>query len=292
VEKSRKLWALGALLCVLLGLTVFLIMESRYFAVQVGELIQLKADYANYVIACKKVIAERAEVDSETKESKKKKQIADNESSEGTDEFVTVNRDFNYLRRSALAYARLYKRELAISELYRAGREQLSVQNSSHRRQRIRRKERRHVLGLHNRHMDDLAHVAGFIWPLKRGSYRLSSKFGPRRRANGTWGVHKGLDMAAPLGVSVQAVQHGVVLEARNSPRGFGNVVVIAHSNKLKTRYAHLSKITVHVGDTVEQGQRIGRVGNTGHTTGKNGYHLHFEVIVYGKQTDPLYFLR
>lgn len=128
------------------------------------------------------------------------------------------------------------------------------------------------------------------IYPLDKGTYHISSRFGPRKRANGSWGFHYGLDMAAPKGTPVKAAAQGVVVEAKFT-KGFGNMVLIAHSNKLKTRYAHLSKIDVRAGELVEQGQCVGRVGNTGFTRGKNGVHLHFEVLIYGKQINPLSFL-
>lgn len=134
-----------------------------------------------------------------------------------------------------------------------------------------------------------LAREYAFTVPLERGTFWLSSPFGPRRKKNGVWAFHYGLDMAAPHGTPVKAVAHGVVIEACRS-RGFGNTVVVSHSNKVQTRYAHMSRIDVIVGETVEQGQRIGRVGNTGNTRGRNGVHLHIEVLLYGKRVNPLYF--
>lgn len=153
---------------------------------------------------------------------------------------------------------------------------------------RLRKKSQGYALALDNNIMA-LRAEHPFKNPLAKG-YHVTSRFGPRKRANGSWGFHYGLDMAAPRGDPVRAAAHGVVVEARFN-KGFGNTVLISHSNKLKTRYAHLSKIEVRAGDLVEQGQCIGRVGNTGYTRGKNGIHLHFEVLVYGKQMNPLYFL-
>jgi murein DD-endopeptidase MepM/ murein hydrolase activator NlpD len=105
--------------------------------------------------------------------------------------------------------------------------------------------------------------------------------------------------LAAPYNTPVKAVAHGMIIEVRRGGRGFGNTVLLSHPNKtgkckITTRYAHLSRIDerIKVGDMVEQGQTIGRVGNTGHVQGRNGMHLHIEVAIYGKRVDPLYFFQ
>lgn len=86
-----------------------------------------------------------------------------------------------------------------------------------------------------------------------------------------------GIDLAAPRGTSVRAMADGTVIIARNSGwnGGYGNYVVITHGNGTQTLYSHLLRASVAAGDTVVQGQVIGTVGNTGHSTGP---HLHFEV--------------
>ena len=70
---------------------------------------------------------------------------------------------------------------------------------------------------------------------------------------------------------------------------GYGYVVYINHIDGRQTRYAHLSKILVKAGQTVKQGERIALSGNTGVTTGP---HLHFEMLINGKQVDPLKYLK
>lgn len=106
------------------------------------------------------------------------------------------------------------------------------------------------------------------------------------------WGVHTGLDLASPCGTPVRAVADGVVSSAGWNTTGYGNRVVIAHSNvlgkKLDTSYNHLAAFTVEPGDTVRQGQVVGLEGTTGFST---GCHLHFEVIVDGQKIDPAPFL-
>lgn len=96
--------------------------------------------------------------------------------------------------------------------------------------------------------------------------------------------AHKGVDYAAPTGTPVRVVGDGVV-EFAGWQNGYGNVVVVTHSNNRKTLYAHLSRIDVRKGERLAQGQHVGAVGATGWATGP---HLHFEFIVGGVQQDPL----
>jgi murein DD-endopeptidase MepM/ murein hydrolase activator NlpD len=74
---------------------------------------------------------------------------------------------------------------------------------------------------------------------------------------------------------------------------GYGKTIVLQHGVHFKTRYAHLDRISVHTGDTVARGARIGTVGATGHVRkrGGDGSHLHFEIYSQGKRVDPLQFL-
>ena len=98
------------------------------------------------------------------------------------------------------------------------------------------------------------------------------------------WRQHLGVDYAAPAGTSVRSVGDGVV-EFAGTQNGYGNVVIVQHHNNQSTLYAHLSKIMVQPGQTVNQGQTVGLVGSTGWATGP---HLHFEVRVNGAQQDPM----
>lgn len=99
-----------------------------------------------------------------------------------------------------------------------------------------------------------------------------------------TWRAHLGVDYGAPTGTKVRSVADGVV-EFAGWQSGYGNVVQIDHGDERATTYAHLSRIDVAKGQTVEQGQRIGAVGATGWATGP---HLHFEFRVNGRHQDPL----
>lgn len=112
--------------------------------------------------------------------------------------------------------------------------------------------------------------------------YRLSARFNDGG-SNWSSGHHTGLDFGDSIGVKVRAAEDGVVVKAGfDGP--YGNSIVIKHANGLKTRCGHLSKILIKKGEHVSAGQLIGRVGDTGNTTGP---HLHFEVIKKGKPVDP-----
>lgn len=116
----------------------------------------------------------------------------------------------------------------------------------------------------------------------------LSSSFGWRQHpVTGRHSMHEGLDFAAPRGTPIYAASGGVVTEARYVP-GYGKLVEINHGNGLITRYAHASSIIAKLGDVVEKGQMIARVGSTGRSTGP---HLHFEVRMAGQPLDPTLFL-
>jgi murein DD-endopeptidase MepM/ murein hydrolase activator NlpD len=89
------------------------------------------------------------------------------------------------------------------------------------------------------------------------------------------------VDVANVCGTRVIAAAQGVVTGADGSGNwnsGYGNFVDIEHPNGTATKYSHLSQVTVLVGDSVDQGEQIGAIGNSGRTTGATGCHLHFEV--------------
>ena len=103
-----------------------------------------------------------------------------------------------------------------------------------------------------------------------------------------TWRAHLGVDYAAPTGTAVRTIGDGIVKFAGRQ-NGYGNVIEIQHGGNRSTLYAHLSRIDVHKGETVEQGENIGAVGATGWATGP---HLHFEFRVDGHYQDPLKFAK
>jgi len=114
---------------------------------------------------------------------------------------------------------------------------------------------------------------------------RVSSGFAMRMHPIlKTWRAHLGTDFAAPTGTTVRTVGDGVV-EFAGVQNGYGNVVFVKHRNQHVTVYAHLSRIDVRQGQSIEQGQTIGAVGATGWATGP---HLHFEFRVNGQHQDPM----
>ncbi|WP_330263000.1 transglycosylase family protein [Streptomyces griseorubiginosus] len=115
----------------------------------------------------------------------------------------------------------------------------------------------------------------------------------PYHKAGSSWskGYHTGVDFAVPTGTTVKAVAAGKVV-ASGWGGSFGYQVVVRHGDGRYTQYAHLSAISVKSGQTVGAGQRIGRSGSTGNSTGP---HLHFEVRTgpgFGSDIDPVAYLR
>ncbi len=98
------------------------------------------------------------------------------------------------------------------------------------------------------------------------------------------WRAHLGVDYGAPTGTPVRTVGDGVV-EFAGWQNGFGNVVMVRHNGSDVTVYAHLSRIDVRAGQSLNQGTRLGAVGSTGWATGP---HLHFEFRVNGAHQDPV----
>jgi murein DD-endopeptidase MepM/ murein hydrolase activator NlpD len=120
---------------------------------------------------------------------------------------------------------------------------------------------------------------AGLIWPVNGP---VTSPFGWR------WGrMHQGIDIAAGTGTQIKAAAAGTIIYC-GWESGYGNLTVIDHGGNLATAYGHQSSISVACGQHVAQGEIIGAVGSTGHSTGP---HLHFEVRINGNPVDPLGYL-
>lgn len=126
-----------------------------------------------------------------------------------------------------------------------------------------------------------------FIRPISGG--KKTSSFGKRKAPTaGASTYHKGVDWAVPTGTSVMAASGGTVTKAGWTSGG-GYTVYINHGNGTETRYKHLSKILVSVGQKVRQGQVIARSGSTGVSTGP---HLHFEILINGSYVNPLNYVK
>jgi murein DD-endopeptidase MepM/ murein hydrolase activator NlpD len=123
---------------------------------------------------------------------------------------------------------------------------------------------------------------SNFRFPLK--SFRLTSNYGMRANPfSGNVVLHKGLDLAAPLGTEVFAVSDGIVT-GTGYDSIYGNYVILSHSGNVSSLYGHLQKVEAVLQDQVKSASIIGRVGSTGQSTGP---HLHFELRQNGKAFDP-----
>lgn len=121
-----------------------------------------------------------------------------------------------------------------------------------------------------------------------RSDFRLTSRYGPRRHpVTGARDFHKGTDFAASAGTPIHATADGVVVFA-GWQSGYGRLVRIRHAHGLESRYAHLRRIAVSVGQRVSRGDRIGDMGSSGRSTGP---HLHYEVHRNGKPVNPMTYI-
>jgi murein DD-endopeptidase MepM/ murein hydrolase activator NlpD len=122
--------------------------------------------------------------------------------------------------------------------------------------------------------------------PVKKGW--LSSEYGKRTDPfTGKPQYHKGVDFAGTLGREIVAVAGGVVTESRKKT-GYGMMVEISHGNGYVTRYAHAQENLVEVGEAVNKGQVIAKMGSSGRSTGP---HVHFEVLKNGRHINPNKFI-
>lgn len=127
---------------------------------------------------------------------------------------------------------------------------------------------------------------AGFAYPVRYAG--VSSPFGNRYHpVLKRYILHTGVDLVAKY-VPLRAAKAGVVTFAGNMS-GYGKIIIIKHDNGYETRYAHLSVISTNVGEHVNQGDLIGKTGNSGRTTGA---HLHFEIRQNGSPKNPMKYLR
>lgn len=124
------------------------------------------------------------------------------------------------------------------------------------------------------------------VWPHLG---KINNEFGFRRNPFGgrTYEFHPGMDIDGERGESVFAPANGTVIKA-GWTGGYGNMIEIDHGNGLTTRYGHLSKIEIEVGDEIVRGQEIGLIGSTGRSTGP---HLHFELRLNDRSINPRHFL-
>lgn len=282
---------IGLMISVLL---ILLFWEYHSLTFQTEKIRLLQDQYYEYMDVMKKVLRKKKNdeligVDTEDGENNDDIDI---------DSFMVINRGPTYLKESMLNYFKEQQLEslldrMNLHELQNYTEQVLEARPKS-KIQSVRRKRagtRRVRSPWTVRRRPSVTGIQ-FGWPIERKKFWLSSFFGPRKKPNGQWGFHKGVDMAAQRGTPVHASVGGVVEQAGYAS-GYGNTIVIAHDSVYKTRYAHLDSIFVRKNQKVRTGQRIGAVGDTGFTrkTGKDASHLHFELYERGKQVNPLYLL-
>jgi len=120
-----------------------------------------------------------------------------------------------------------------------------------------------------------------FIWPVEGKISDVFEEAESRR--------HQGIDISSPLGTPIKASNAGMVIYSNNTIKGYGNLIILRHSEELVTVYAHNQANLVEEGIWVEKGQIIGKVGQTGRASGP---HVHFEIRKNNKPVDPLLFLK
>ncbi len=134
---------------------------------------------------------------------------------------------------------------------------------------------------------DMLASIPAII-PISKGTERLISGYGMRMHPiYKTMRMHTGVDFTAPTGTPIYATGNGVVVRAERNNYGYGRMVVIDHGYGYQTLYAHMNEIIVRRGQTVQRGEVIGKVGNTGTSTAP---HLHYEIHRNSRAVNPVHY--
>ncbi len=242
----------------------------------------------------------------------------DNDDEYADDSFVIINRQPDYLKQSTLDYIESQELNALMTAIdidrWSDYTPTMLIQEQEHKRENSHRATQSRSANkqsnkaskaekpsVSNQQPQEMKKIVtsrrpikecGLMWPIDPSKFWLSSLFGPRKRLDGAWGFHHGIDMAAIKGTAVKAARAGTVTEACFQA-GYGNTVLIKHSNALSTRYAHLHVIRVHAGQKVKQGTVVGTVGETGfiRKKGKDGSHLHLEVYEDGKRINPMHYL-
>ena len=143
----------------------------------------------------------------------------------------------------------------------------------------------REVRHINDRLRSDILRLASIPRGLPVNGY-VTDGFGMRRNPFNGEGreVHEGLDVAVDFGTPVTATADGLVIFAAPHA-GYGNLVIVYHSNGITTRYGHLSRISVEAGQRVKRSDQVGNAGSTGRSTGP---HVHYEIRESDQSVDPL----
>jgi len=288
-----RITLLGILLFFFIGMVGILFVEYRFFCVQSQKMVALQEQYRAYLNVVKKMLnqlAKNGDVRRQTGYSAYN--IVTKSDPDGTKinqtaaNFLVVNRQSDYLKQSTFEYFKMQQLDflwvnIDQQEWLDYTDQVLSAtlpNNDFPVKQRMKKRNRKKITNC--------------VWPIYQQSFWLSSLFGPRKKTDGSWGFHYGIDMAAIKGTPIKAAHAGDITEV-GYVAGYGNTIVIQYNKKFKTRYAHLDNIYVYKGQKIKKGKTIGTVGDTGFVrkSGKDGSHLHFEVYKDGKQINPLYSL-
>jgi murein DD-endopeptidase MepM/ murein hydrolase activator NlpD len=305
----------GFLATVMTVLVCLLFFEYKFFCQQSQELVFLKKQYGEHIELLQKKINNNVGNDCTGEQAFDVTQELDDvqpsvmdelsaaEASDDPDDdddyvdesFVIINRHPEYLKQSTLDYMQSQDLNSLMTTIdidrWSDYTDQVIMADSAKKQSTTKpvvKEKNPATINAIRRPIKD----CGFVWPIDADKFWLSSLFGPRKRIDGTWGFHHGIDMAAVKGTAVKAARAGTIVEA-SFQTGYGNTVVIKHNEFLRTRYAHLHAIRVYVGQKVKQGMVVGTVGETGfiRKKGKDGSHLHFEVYERGKRVNPLHCL-
>ena len=143
----------------------------------------------------------------------------------------------------------------------------------------------REVRRINDHLRSDMLRLASIPRGLPVSGY-VTDGFGMRRNPFNGEGreVHEGLDIAVDFGTPVTATADGLVIYAAPHA-GYGNLVIVYHSNGITTRYGHLSRISAEAGQRVRRGDQVGNAGSTGRSTGP---HVHYEIRENDQSVDPL----
>lgn len=142
------------------------------------------------------------------------------------------------------------------------------------------------VLELNRQLLSDIPN----FWPVINGLGWVTMEFGPNiHPVEGIWYMHKGIDIAHYPNTPIVAAANGTVTKSGIDQIGYGGYVEIDHSYGFRTKYGHLQEVWVSAGSEVQQGEIIGRMGNTGISTGT---HLDFQIWIGTENIDPAYFLK
>jgi len=280
-------------------LITLLFFEYRFFCHHVKELVAAQKQYNCYISILQKKLAIDSDIDDElavdfqeeedssgnTVMTLKELSIASAQASDAPDDddnyidesFVLINRQPEYLKQSTMEYVKSQKIDSLATAIdidqWSDCTDQKIVPVQEEKPaiiDPVKPKIKSQLVKIRKPIKDfDL------IWPIDKDKFWLSSLFGARKRIDGTWGFHHGIDMAAIKGTAIKAARGGRVIES-SFQSGYGNTVVLQHTADIKTRYAHLNAIRVRVGQVVKSGVIVGTVGETGfiRKKGKNNQYI------------------